>query len=804
MKSAFEPAFEGRKTVVATAAIGLFFMVLVVRLYFLQVVKGDEYVLKSASNFVQERRIPHARGTIYDQAGHVLADNRPSHDVYLTVAFLPDSQRSLRRALEPLELARTDIAELDARLLSAVLDVHDVVVAKDGVGAAQCTALEGIAQKHELRGVDIERARDDGSCRVLLHGREFPSRASVFKRVQDLTGIPAQEMKDRAAAALLRSQGLGKFKPTLLLEDVGFEVYARLSAAASLGDIPGISVVDTHKRRYRNNNTAAHVLGYLNEVSQTELDSKKDQGYYLGDLIGRRGIEATHEDELRGKDGVQRVVVDAKGRDMGARIAEELLGDGRIEPPTPGTSLALSLDAEMQHTAENSFGGVAGSVVAMEVNTGFILAMASFPNYDPNLVSGPWSKDEKRRLDKDPQKPWTNKAIQEHYAPGSTFKAITASAGLRNKLIDERTLRACPGFFRLGRSMWRCFNRGGHGQIALVRALQYSCDTYFYGLGYELGPDRLAETARIFGFGSRTGLDLDRETPGIMPDRDYYVRRFGAYTPGLVVNNSIGQGDVTVTPLQLAVAYAAIGNGGTIYKPQIVRELKDADGHIEQIHDPVVVAQLGLDEKNLAIMKEALSHVTDPGGTAAGLMWRKDEHAAMSEWLRTGGVKMVGKTGTAQVVKLSKSVQHVDAKDVPYEQRDHAWFVAFAPYDKPEIVVVTMTEHGGFGGSTSGPVTGEVMKTWFTKVRGHGRYANYPPIEPAKHPIVFVPKKIEPTEETAPDLTHEPTEGDAPPDATAKPTPFAPPKSTALKPRAPAATTATKPAATAPAKPKGN
>ena len=213
-----------------------------------------------------------------------------------------------------------------------------------------------------------------------------------------------------------------------------------------------------------------------------------------------------------------------------------------------------------------------------------------------------------------------------------------------------------------------------------------------------------------------------------------------------------------MTPLQLAVAYAAIANGGKVLKPQVVREVRDAKGNLLEEKQAVVTAEIGLDQHNLDLMKEALAHVTDAGGTASGLLWRRDRYAAMSEWLRNSGITIVGKTGTAQVVRLSKSVAHVDAKDVPYEQRDHSWFVGFAPYNHPEIVVVTMTEHGGFGGSVSGPVTGEVLKTWFTRVRGKGRYAGLPPIEPTKR-IVPAPKKDETTEESA-RHSHEPEEDD--------------------------------------------
>ncbi|MCC7107819.1 MAG: penicillin-binding protein 2 [Deltaproteobacteria bacterium] len=790
MRKAFEPAFSGRHATIATAIVGALLSVHVARLYVLQVVRGEEYVQKGESNFIQERRIPHARGIIYDQRGRVLVDSRPSHDVYMTVAFLPDSTRTLTRLFAPLGLQKSELSEMDARVLSAIEEAHGVVVARDDVPVEACEEMQAIALRDGMRGVAFEESAPD-RCRVLVEARELPSRASVFRRLRELVGLSAELMKERVDRALEKSRGLGKFKPTLLLEDIGFDAYARIEAAASLGDLPGIDVVDSQKRRYRHGNLAAHVLGYMNEIGAKELEARKEQGYLLGDMIGRRGIEATHEAELRGKDGVDPVVVDAKGRDMGDERAEALLGPDRRTAPQAGLSLVLSIDEDMQRVAEQMYNGLAGSVVAMEVNTGFILAMASFPTYDPNQVTGPWSKPYLQQITKDPLRPWGNKAIQEHYAPGSTFKAITAAAGLRAKLIDEKSNRACPGFFRLGRSVWRCFNRGGHGHLALVRALQVSCDSYFYSLGYDLGPDRLAETARLFGFGARTGLDLDKETPGIMPDRDYYVRRFGAYTPGLVVNNSIGQGDVTVTPLQLAVAYAAIANGGTVYKPQLVRETRDAEGNTVAIHDPVAVAELGLDKNVLDLMKEALAHVTDPGGTASGLMWRRDRFADVSKWLRESGVTIVGKTGTAQVVRLSKSVQHVDAKDVPYEQRDHAWFVGFAPYDKPEIVVVTMTEHGGFGGSTSGPVTAAVMNRWFTSVRGEGRYEHLPELPPPKRILQAPAKKEEPAanEEQAPATAQSPeTDESAPPD-TAPVMPSTPPKP---DPQAPA------PAPTAP------
>jgi penicillin-binding protein 2 len=772
VKSSLEPAFTSRRVTVFTILIGGFFCILIGRLYLLQVVRGESYVHKSEENFIQERRVAHTRGLILDQAGRVLVDNRPSHDLTMTVAFLPESNRALAQLLTPLALPRLRIAELDKMILAGVEGREHVVVAELD-DEDDCAAVASRQQRFDVRGADV--VAHGSGCTVEVDAAEFPSRASVFLRLRQVLGISAEELKSRLDTALQKSAGLGRFKPTMLIEDVDYAQYARVQQAISLGELPGIDVVNTQRRRYREGARASHVLGYLNEISPDELkrqDERAQNGelrddevlYVLGDLVGRKGIEASYEKQLRGKDGVERVVVDAKGRTKGVHWAETLLGDERITPPTAGRTLVLSIDEEMQRTAEESFGGVAGSVVALEVDTGFVLAMASFPTYDPNVVTGSTAKQVKRALDLDKNRPWTNKAVQDHYAPGSTFKAITAAAGLRNQLITETTTRSCPGFFRLGRSMWRCYNRSGHGGIALVRALQFSCDTYFYGLGYDLGPDRLSETGRLFSFGSRTGIDLGGESPGIMPDRAYYERRFGAYTPGLVVNNAIGQGDVTVTPLQLAVAYAAIANGGRVMKPQIVRELLDEQGNVVQEFSPVQMADVGLGPETIALLNEALAHVTDPGGTASGLWWRRDRYADMSKWLRESGTVIVGKTGTAQVVRLSKSVAHVRAEDMPYEQRDHAWFVGYAPQNAPEVVVVTMTEHGGFGGSTSGPVTAEVLRTWFTKTRNGERFSDLPPIVPVAR--TFAAKKEETTTEETQPVSHDPTQDAAPAEVT--------------------------------------
>jgi penicillin-binding protein 2 len=723
-----DESFDPRRFIWPAALVFAAFSILIGRLYVLQVVQGETYSAKSMMNFVQERRVAHRRGYIYDQAGRPLVDNRPARDVYVTLALLPDSRRSLDQIANPLGLDLEVRDLLDRRILAAVNDPEPrPIVLAPLARQKTCLEVERVAESRDIHGIVVDGLgplEEDG-CRVAVDPREFPSRAAIFRKVREIVGLGTDDMNVLVKKALQKSRGMGRFKPVLLISDLNFTAYAGIEAAISLGEVPGVAVIDTERRRYIQGPLAGHALGFMNEISPKELKKRKPQGYRMGDMWGRRGLERQYESLLRGKDGLERVVVDAKGRNLGEAWAKTLLGPkptDRIDPPVAGHSLVVSLDSEMQRVAETAFLGRAGSVVALEVNTGFVLAMASFPAYDPNLVTGRGSGKVLKDLYANPDRPFINKPIQDHYAPGSTFKAITAIAGLRKGVITPHTSKHCPGYFRLGRTTWRCYNRGGHGSVALLKALQYSCDTFFYSTGYELGPDRFAEGARLMGFGRQTGIDISGEQPGIIPDSPYYKKRFGAVWPGLVVNNSIGQGDVAVTPLQLAVAYGAIANGGKILRPQLVREILGPDGRVVEIRQPEMVAELDDDEaQHLHIVREALSHVTEPGGTAAGLFWRRDMPET-SKWLRESGFKIAGKTGTAQVVRLSKSVSHIRPEDMEYEQRDHAWFVGFIPPEDPEIVVVTMTEHGGFGGSTSAPVVAQVMKAYFDHVRHRGRF----------------------------------------------------------------------------------
>lgn len=691
--------------------------VLVARLYWLQVVRGEEFKIKSESNFVQLRRVMHDRGAILDRAGRVLVDNRPAHDVYVTPAFVPDARRTLAKIGAILQLDQATIIDL-----VKVLDRAQQGGLSSPLPVASKTAperameLRRYIENERLLGIDIMADdRCPGCQMVVVDPTQFQSTELVFHRLATALGLDREELAT-SQLKVEHARGLERFRPIRVARDVTWQAFVAIDTAASLMELPGVDTQHTQQRRYRYSAMAAHVLGYINEVSSEQLKQLTQDGYRMGDFIGRAGIERTFERELRGIDGVERVVVDAKGRRMDETRARFLLEEDRGDPPQPGHTLVLSLDAELQRVAEESFGlmeAVAGAAVAVDVRTGFILALASVPDYDPNVVSGRIPKEVKRELDTNRLQPWFNKAVQQHYPPGSTFKVVTALAGLRSgKISLERTIH-CPGAFSLGRATWRCWLRGGHGSVELNRAIQKSCDVYFYTVGFEAGIDALADAAHLFGYGSRSGIDLRRESPGIVGDRAYYSRRPDGYQKGYVINNSIGQGDISATPLQVALSYAAVANDGTLFTPQLVKEIRDHEGHVVHRFDPIARWQIPAPSGTWPALQSGLCAVLEPGGTGYGLHFRRNP-PGLAEWMRTSGIKLAGKTGTAQVVKMGKVVKR--AEELDYWERDHAWFAVYAPADDPEIAVAVINEHSGHGGSHAAPIAANIIKTYFELV----------------------------------------------------------------------------------------
>lgn len=485
-------------------------------------------------------------------------------------------------------------------------------------------------------------------------------------------------------------------------------------------EFSGLNIEDIPHRSYRAGPVLAHLLGYMNEITQDELEERNLSGgqYNLGDYVGRRGIERSFENMLRGTDGSRKEVVDARGK----RIPElnSLAGEDVVEP-VPGKNLVLSIDYKLQEAAEKAFPGAAGAVIAVDVRTGFILALVSRPSFDPNQLTGRVSPQQMFQLSKDPLQPMIFRATQNHFSPGSTFKVVTALAALESGQFKATSTASCNGGYSLGSRRWRCHKDSGHGIVDLKKALQVSCDVWFYKVADTIGINPIGKAGKELGLGSPTGIGVVAEVPGIMPDEAYHNRATpGGYTKGMALNSAIGQGDDNVTPLQLAMAYAAIANGGQVYQPQLVRRVEAPDGNVLQEFQPKLVRQIPLSAEQLKALHEGLfAVVNEPGGTAYSKRL-KDVHVS-------------GKTGTAQVAKLGEVRLKLEQMD--YFQRDHAWFAAFAPSEAPEIAVVVLNEHGGHGGSDAAPTAMAVFKRYF-ELKNEAPTSARLPVEPLDIKIV--------------------------------------------------------------------
>ncbi|HZH13769.1 MAG TPA: penicillin-binding protein 2 [Archangium sp.] len=491
------------------------------------------------------------------------------------------------------------------------------------------------------------------------------------------------------------------FHPLPVRIDLTRDEYDRINARRDILD--GVDVVPVPHRNYRTSSVLSHVLGYMNEITTEELERLKSEGarYALGDYIGRRGLERYFESTLRGTDGVRKEVVNARGR-----VLEEFndkLGADAVVPSRPGNNLVLSIDMRLQEEAERAFPGAAGSVVAVDVKTGLIRAVVSRPGFDPNLLTGRITPAQMASLAKDPLQPMINRISADHFSPGSTFKVITALAAYKSGLFRPESVVTCPGGYRLGSRVWRCHKDSGHGPVNGKTALQYSCDTWFYKVADTLGLDPISEMGKALGLGAPTGIGVLAEVPGIMPSTDYHNKASpGGYTKGMALNSAIGQGDDNVTPLQMAMVYAAIANGGTLYKPQLVERIEGLDGEVIQQFDPQVVNKVEIPEAHRKAVVEGLfATAMVPGGTA----YRAMVQSGLKD------ISVAGKTGTAQVATLG--AVRLKTHQMDFFQRDHAWFAGFAPADNPEIAVVVINEHGGHGGADAAPTAMAVIRKYF-------------------------------------------------------------------------------------------
>jgi penicillin-binding protein 2 len=594
-----DPKFRQR-TDFLTSILSIVFLLLIGRLFFLQIIQGERFTYLSENNRIRLKTIPGTRGMVFDRRSQLLVDSRPSFDLL----FVPEDSTDPEGTLRSL-----------ARFLG----------------------------------------RDEGEFLKLL--------------AQNETRPPFEEI------------AVGR--------DIDW--HSVVTVETHQLDLPGVNLRIRPRRSYLLNDMAAHLLGYLGEIGPKQLTRLKQRGYSMGDEIGQFGLERRWEEFLRGQNGGQQVEVNALGQRV--KVLHQV-------EDVPGDSVFLTLDRDLQEAAAQAMQGKDGALVTLDVNNGAILAMVSNPAFDPNAFARGITAEEWRGLTRDRLHPLNNRATQGTYPPGSTFKIVLAIAALEEGVIQPETRILDPGYLIVGNRQFRDWKKGGHGWVDLHKAIVESCDVYFYQLGQRLGIDRIAKYARLLGLGEKTGLELDDEKLGLIPDSEWKRKRFGQpWFPGETPSAAIGQGYVSVTPLQMANLMAAVANGGILYRPWFVRKVESLDGTIIREYSAENIRTIKLKEGTLEYIRKALSDVVNSGYGTGG--------RAKSDL-----VQIAGKTGTAQVAEMRGA--YVKSEQLPYSIRDHAWFVAYAPAEKPEIAVAVLVEHGGHGGSAAAPVAKIVIEKYLS------------------------------------------------------------------------------------------
>jgi penicillin-binding protein 2 len=506
----------------------------------------------------------------------------------------------------------------------------------------------------------------------------------TLEKLSQLTNVPIENLKGQ----IKKNKRQGAYVPIPLIEDMGRDLLAAVEV--NKFNLPGVVVRVSPRRHYLYSHRASHLVGYVAEISARELKSEQYSELKGGDFIGKYGIEKSKEELLRGIRGGRQVEVNATGQVVSVLNTVEA---------QPGNNITLTIDQHLQTTAEKSLEGKAGAVVAIDPQSGEILAMASSPTYDPNWFVVGMTPDQWNSIISDPFRPLENKAIKAEYPPASTYKIITAMAGLEERVIDANTTYFCPGHYKYGNRVYRCWRRGGHGEVDVVKAMEQSCDVFFYQVGEALGVDRLAWYAKAFGLGEVSGVELDQESRGLVPTKSWKQKRIGRpWQGGETISVSIGQGFNLVTPLQMAVLTAAVGNGGKRLKPSVIKKIDSLQDKTVFEHTPEVIGHLPVSPSTLELVRQGLwSVVNRRKGTA---------HAS-----RLKSIEFSGKTGTAQVVGR-KAVEGLDEDQIKLMHRDHAWFVAYAPSKDPKIAVAVIIEHGEHGSTAAAPIAKEIIKAY--------------------------------------------------------------------------------------------
>ena len=590
--------FKG-KLFITSIVLSSIFLILLGRLTYLQILKGDEFEKFSRENRIRLLTTPAPRGKIFDRNGNELVINRPSFDI----AILPN---------------------------------------------------------------EVENIED------------------LSTKLSKILSIDPDEIKNKINKSITHNL----YTPIIVANDIDRNTLAIIEARKAY--LKGVTVEINYLRDYPHGKLGSIIFGYLGKADKEDIKQ-----FSLTDInysVGKAGIEKIYENDLRGVNGIKYRVIDALGREVKSELFNEDIKNKSIKG---GKNIYLTIDSNIQKVAEESLGDSPGSIVVIDVNTGEILSLASTPSYDPYIFVNGIDNHDWNLLTNNIYHPMLNRATQGTYAPGSTFKIVTALAALYENVIDLDTRVKCRGYYKVGKKRFRCWKHSGHGWVDLHRALAQSCDIFFYNTAEKLGIENLYKYMKLFGFGDKTGIEIN-ETEGIAPNKKWKQDKFKkTWYIGETVVTSIGQGYLSATPLQVAIMTAAIANGGNILKPSIIKKINsndNVDNQNDEEFKTEIIRQLPFTEEQVKIIKDALVAVVN-------------ERYGTARRARVKNALVAGKTGTSQVVSLK-------SKSKSFFHRDHAWFTAYYPAEKPEIAVTVLAEHGGKGGQVAAPMAKKIISRY--------------------------------------------------------------------------------------------
>lgn len=599
--------------------------ILFLRLWYLQILKGEEFKQFAEENRLKKIKIEAPRGMVFDRNKQILLDNHPTFNVTITPQYFNAAPLAIREATVD-KLSR------------------------------------------------IVRMKPTAIQDTLAKAKRQPSFQPVV------------------------------VKKNLSMDEVSLIEMEKLS-------LPGVEVDTGIRRTNVNGLIGSHLLGYIAEIDADELPrvnkNAGDRQYQQGDSIGKSGLEQQWENTLRGIDGVEYIEVDAFGRKKAHtdRNGAEVVGEIPPKPAIPGKNIVLTIDEDLQKTAAESFSkdGKTGAVVALDPKNGEVLAMLSWPSFDSTEFSVGIRPEYWRELTTNEDKPLRDKSILDHYSPGSTFKIVSSLAGLEEGLITPTTVVNAGGSFMFGGRAFHDWKKEGHGPTDVVKSLYRSVDVFYYKLATHMDIDVLARYARNLGLGARTGVALPGEVPGLVPDSAWKKRVTGAdWYPGETLSVIIGQGSLTATPIQLANMIATVANGGTIYRPRLMKYLENQDGSIQEKSEPEVIHQAKFSEENLKTVRKGLQMVLE-----------HDQGTAHAHFIP--GIEAAGKTGTAQVIRFTADTVYKDCNHLERKYRNNGLFVAYAPVDDPKIAVAVVAEHSCHG-TAAAPIAMAVIKKYLQKL----------------------------------------------------------------------------------------